>query len=153
TQGRGFEGVHERAFLLHLVTRGLRVPDDLPADWRELLMGLLTRDPARRWRWPEVQRWLSGERGIPHGYDHDTGSAAVGPPLRLGGIALRTPEAFAITAAETAHWDEAGAVLRLGQLATWLEQCPGERQRLAEIRSLARDESLDDEARLALTLL
>lgn len=153
TQGRGFEGVHERAFLLHLVTRGLRVPDDLPPDWRELLMGLLTRDPARRWRWPEVQRWLSGERGIPHGYDHDASGAAVGPPLRLGGMELRTPEAFAIAAAETAHWDAAGEMLRLGQLATWLEQRQDEKQRLAEIRAFARDESLDNEARLALTLL
>ena len=68
TAGRSFEGVHERAFLLHLVTRGLRVPEDLPLEWKELLKGLLTRDPTHRWGWPQVERWLAGERGIPHGY-------------------------------------------------------------------------------------
>ena len=153
TQGRGFEGVHERAFLLHLVTRGLRVPDDLPGEWRELLMGLLTRDPARRWRWPEVQRWLAGERGIPHGYDHDALAAGGGPALRLGGVEYRTPEAFAVAAAEAAHWDEAGEILRLGQLATWLEQRPGDRERLAEVRAIARGDAPDEDARLALALL
>ncbi len=153
TQGRGFEGVHERAFLLHLVTRGLRVPDELPDEWRELLMGLLTRDPARRWRWPEVQRWLSGERGIPHGYDHDSSATVSGPPLRLGGMEVGTPEAFAIAAAEAGNWNEAGEIFKLGQLATWLEQRMGEKQRLAEIRSVVRDESLDDDARFALALL
>ena len=58
------------------VTRGLRVPDDLPEEWRELLMGLLTRDPSRRWMWPEVKRWLGGERGIPNDYsDYNAGAA------------------------------------------------------------------------------
>ncbi len=153
TRGSGFEGVHERAFLLHLVTRGLRVPGDLPVEWRELLMGLLTRDPARRWRWPEVQRWLAGERSIPHGYDQDIAGIAAGLPLRLGGIELTTPEAFAIAAADTAHWDEAGDIFRLGHLATWLEQRQGEGQRVAEIRALARDETLDQDARFALALM
>jgi len=153
TQGRGFEGVHERAFLLHLITRGLRVPENLPVEWRELLMGLLTRDPVRRWRWPEVQRWLTGERGIPNAYEQENAGGTHGVPLRLGGIELASPEVFALKAAETANWDEANEVFRLGHLSTWLEQRPNEKQRLAEIRAITRDDSLDQDSKLALALM
>jgi primosomal replication protein N'' len=156
TQGRGFEGVHERAFLLHLVTRGLRVPDDLPEEWRELLMGLLTRDPSRRWAWPEVERWLGGERGIPNGYRDDNAAAAgQGQSIRIGERAWSTPESFALAAAESSAWDEARALLLAGRLATWLQERGGERDisRAAQVRSLAADNALPEDARLAAALL
>lgn len=116
TQGHGFEGVHERAFLLHLVTRGLRVPEGLPEVWRELLMGLLTRDPARRWGWSQVRRWLNGERGIAHGYGQEESTTSDGRSLRLGRRAWSTPESFALAAAEAATWDEAKDLLQGGRL-------------------------------------
>jgi len=155
TQGHGFEGVHERAFLLHLVTRGLRVPQNLSEEWQELLMGLLTRDPARRWTWPQVERWLAGERGIAHGYGEDDSGATDGLSLRLGQRAWPTPESFALAAAEAATWDEAKALLLGGRLATWLQARPGETgsQRASQVRSLANDPSLPDDARLAASLL
>lgn len=156
TQGRGFEGVHERAFLLHLVTRGLQVPTDLPEEWQELLMGLLTREPARRWGWAEVQRWLGGERGIPHGYlaDH-AGTGGPGQSLTLGGRAWSTPESFALAAAEATRWEEARELLLTGRLATWLQERGGARDeaRAAQLRSLAADPALPDDARLAAALL
>ena len=156
TQGRGFEGVHERAFLLHLVTRGLRVPDDLPEEWRELLMGLLTRDPSRRWAWSEVERWLGGERGIPNGYSDDNASAAgQGQSLRLGGRAWSTPESFALAAADSSAWDEARDLLLSGRLASWLQERGGERDeaRAAQVRSLVADITLPEDARLAAALV
>lgn len=156
TQGRGFEGVHERAFLLHLVTRGLRVPDDLPEEWRELLMGLLTRDPSRRWAWPEVERWLGGERGIPNGYsDDNSGTAGPGKTLQLAGRAWSTPESFALAAADSAAWDEARDLLLSGRLASWLQERGGERDeaRAAQLRSLVADIALPEDARLAAALV
>lgn len=155
TQGHGFEGVHERAFLLHLVTRGLRVPRNLPEEWQELLMGLLTRDPARRWTWPQVQRWLGGERGIAHGYGEDDCARMDGPSLSLGQRAWPTPESFALAAAEAATWDEAKDLLRSGRLATWLQERPRGTgsQRASQVRSLAIDPKLPDDARLAASLL
>ena len=156
TQGRGFEGVHERAFLLNLVTRGLRVPDDLPEEWRELLMGLLTRDPSRRWAWAEVERWLKGERGIPNGYAAENATTAgQGEPLRLNGRVWSTPESFALAAADSAAWDEARNILLSGKLATWLQQrgCERDKARAAHVRSFASDLALDEDARLAVSLL
>lgn len=155
TLGRGFEGVHERAFLLHLVTRGLHVPDDLPEEWRELLMGLLTRDPSRRWAWPEVQRWLGGERGIPNGYSDDNAGAGQGQSLRLGGRAWSTPESFALAAAESSAWDEARDLLLSGRLATWLQERGGERDEAhaAQVRNLTADIALPEDARLAAALV
>ena len=118
TNGECFEGVHEKAFLLHLVTRGIRVPGNLPQEWRELLMGLLARDPSRRWRWAEVERWLNGERGIPHGYDVASASSGAGPTFELAGTTYSSPEAFALAAADEAAWDIAKNCFLKGAIAT-----------------------------------
>jgi len=156
TEGRGFEGVHERAFLLHLVTRGLRVPEDLPEEWQELLKGLLTRDPSQRWSWPHVERWLNGERGIPHGYTQESAEAApAGITLRLGARTWGTPESFALAAVEAAHWDEARDILLSGRLATWLHERGGERDvaRAAQVRDVASETALPEDARLAAAVM
>lgn len=156
TAGRGFEGVHERAFLLHLVTRGLQVPEDLPSEWQELLKGLLTRDPAQRWGWPQVERWLNGERGIPHGYAEENAEAApAGITLRLGERTWGTPESFALAAVEAAHWDEARDILLSGRLATWLQARGSERDlaRAAQVRDVAAETALPEDARLAAAVM
>ncbi len=156
TEGRSFEGVHERAFLLHLVTRGLRVPEDLPEEWKELLKGLLTRDPAQRWGWLRVERWLGGERGIPHGYvEENAESTASGVTLQLGGRIWSTPESFALAAVEAAHWDEARDMLLSGRLATWLQERGGENDiaRAAQARDIAADMALPEDARLAAAVM
>ncbi len=152
TEGRGFEGVHERAFLLHLITRGLRVPEDLPSDWQEVLKGLLTRDPSLRWGWSQLERWLQGERGIPHGYAEEAGDAsASGITLRLGQRTWTTPESFALAAVETAQWEEARDILLSGRLATWLQERGSEDDvaRAAQVRDLATETALPEDARLA----
>ena len=154
TAGRGFEGVHERAFLLHLITRGLRVPEDLPDEWKELLKGLLTREPSRRWGWPHVERWLDGERGIPHGYSEENAeTSASGITLQLGERTWSTPESFALAAVEAAHWEEARDILLSGRLATWLQERGGESARSAQVRGVAADTTLPDDARLAAAVM
>jgi primosomal replication protein N'' len=156
TAGRGFVGVHERAFLLHLVTRGLRVPEDLPGEWKELLKGLLTRDPSQRWGWPQVERWLAGERGIPHGYAEESAeTSASGIKLQLGERTWSTPESFAHAAVEAEHWEEARDILLSGGLATWLQERGGEGDlaRAAQVRDVAADTGLSEDARLAAAVL
>jgi len=152
TGGACFEGVHDKAFLLHLVTRGLQVPGDLPAEWRELLMGLLTRDPSVRWTWPQVERWLGGERGIPHGYEAMATRANAGPAIELGEVAYRTPDAFALAAADDGAWDQARDLLLRGAVATWLEELQVDARKVAELRRVG-DQAVDDDARVALALL
>lgn len=153
TAGRSFEGVHNRALLLHLVTRGLQVPDDLSAEWRELLMGLLTRDPSKRWRWSQVERWLSGERGIPHAYDSGQAATAPGPMLELGGRTFTSPDSFALAGADEANWEAAKELVLHGEVATWLEKLDFGAALLARFQRVSTDQSLDDDARLALALL
>ena len=156
TAGRDFKGIHERAFLLHLITRGLQVPTDLPPNWQELLKGLLTRDPSLRWNGSQVQRWLAGERGIPHGY---TGEKIDAPPsgitLRLGETSWPTPESFALAAVDAAHWDEARDILFSGKLATWLKERGGDADHAlaSQIRNLAADNALTEDARLAAAMM
>jgi serine/threonine protein kinase len=55
TAGACFEGVNEKAFLIHVVTRGVELPADLEPELRPLLRGLLSRDPLKRWCWPQVR--------------------------------------------------------------------------------------------------
>src|SRR5690606_25961664 len=50
TRGGCFKDVNDRAFILHVVSRGVTIPDSLSPRWRNLLEGLLTRDHAKRWR-------------------------------------------------------------------------------------------------------
>ena len=69
TDGRCFEGVHDRAFLLHLVARGVALPEDLEPRWRNLLEGLLTRNHETRWRSEQALRWADGESDIPTAYE------------------------------------------------------------------------------------
>jgi hypothetical protein len=153
TGGRCFEGVHDKAFFLHLITRGIHVPAELPTEWRELLMGLLTRDPSKRWKWAEVDRWLNGERGIPNGYVPDSTTTGGGPALRLGQVAYNNPEAFALAAADDGLWNEGKDCLLIGAIATWLTELRVEPRRIAEIKRIAGDRSLDADAQFALALL
>jgi primosomal replication protein N'' len=156
TQGRGFQGVHERAFLLNLITRGLRVPSDLPEEWQELLKGLLTRDPSRRWSWAQVRRWLNGERGIHTEYEHEeTTAGGLGHSLRLGTRSWSTPESFALAAAESESWPQANSLLLTGRLATWLEERKNDcdRKRAVELRTITSSPRIPEDARLPLALL
>ncbi len=66
-----FSGLDTRVIMYTLSTKGVHVPDDLPDDYKLLLKGLLTRDPEKRWGYPEIRRWLNGERDIPFYYIYE----------------------------------------------------------------------------------
>jgi hypothetical protein len=151
TAGRCFEGLHDRAFLLSVVTHGLKLPSDIPPEWRVLLHGLLTNDPLARWRTPQVQDWLGGNRPIIDLEDSTTSSS--GPPIRFTGTDYTSLERFALVAADDATWEEAIQLLNSGAIATWLQSRKRSTTQLAEIRRLASDRSLDDDTRLMLALL
>jgi primosomal replication protein N'' len=153
TSGACFRGVSERAFLLHVVTRGIAVPPDIDPDVRTLLRGLLTRDPARRWQWHEVRRWVDGEAvEAPMEAANDSASEH-GPTIGLGGAIYRSRAAFAVAAAEPEHWEEACELMARGSVATWLEHSDTDARMVAAVRTFATDESLDSDTRLALALM
>ena len=157
TAGKLFQNTGDQAFLLHLVTRGLAVPEEIPDEWREILMGLLTRDHSRRWCWDQVNRWLNGERGIAHGYfDHsESKDNKQGRSIRLAGSDFQSPESFALAAAESENWDEAQQMFLSGRIATWLDERLAEidKKRAALVRAIAADVALAEDARFAICLL
>lgn len=143
TDGRFFEGVHDRAFLLHLVARGVAIPDDLEPRWRNLLEGLLTRDHEARWRSEQAIRWADGESEIPTAYEHGsiTGS---GPTIHFADRKITSPAEFAFVAAEDANWADAQATLDHGRIASWLDRFEKAPESLENIKKLASDQRLKE---------
>lgn len=152
TRGDCFAGVNDQAFLIHVLTHGAPIPEGLAPEVDLLLRGLLTRDRRERWGWAEAQRWLAGESPLVSASTRPAVQAAGARTLALGGIHYASPAAFALAAAEAAHWDEASALLARGAVATWAEEAGLEDRLQAELRQLARAEELADDLRLTLAL-
>lgn len=159
TRGACFQGVNDRAFHIHIVTRGLSVPGTLGPEDRPLLRGLLARDPLARWQWPQIQAWLAGNAVAPpegardnrDGSDH--ADEVRGPALTLGGVEYRSPERYALAAAEASQWEGARDALSRGEIATWLNERGSEGTAVASVRRITSDEALDEDVRLGLALL
>ena len=147
-----WQGVHQQAWQLRVITDGVSIPDAVTDPWRSLLMGLLTRDPNDRWGHSEVLRWLDGDEEIPLAVEEPQ-AGDEGSIIRLAGQRYRSPDRYALAAAQAEAWDEALAQLQQGELLTWLEQNNLPADTLAEVKRLAADESLDQDERLMLVLL
>jgi hypothetical protein len=153
TGGACFTGVDDRAFQIHVVTRGVDVPAELEPSLRLLLRGLLARDPLKRWSWPQVQAWLAGE---PVEAPEDGTASPVetaGPTLTLQRRAFSRPELFALAAAEAQNWEEARDLTLRGAVSTWLEERGVDPKVRAQVRRLASDETLPEDFRHALVLM
>jgi primosomal replication protein N'' len=153
TAGAYFLGVNEKAFLIHVVTRGVDLPTDLQPELRPLLRGLLARDPSKRWNWPQVRSWLAGETiETPAESDVEPGQPR-GPTITLTGRNFTRPELFALAAAEAQNWDAARDLTLRGAVATWLEDRNTDRSIVASFRRLVSDERLPEDFRHALGLM
>ena len=146
TGGACFEGIDERAFLIHTLTQGVPLPESLDPELALLLRGLLARDRAKRWQWQEVRAWLDGAP-VEAPQDASVPPEQTGPAITLGGTELRSPARYALAAAEAANWDEALDHLARGRLAVWAEEIGLDPKRLAVLRGLLLRE-LDDDIRL-----
>ncbi len=151
TQGACFEGVNDQAFLIHILTNGAPIPEDIDSSVALLLRGLLARDRHERWGWDEVQRWLAGD---PPEAPASAGAAtevASRHTLRLGSRPYRIASRFALAAAEAANWDEARDLLLKGELATWTQEA-GLAGLHRELSQLSQNTELAEDLRLALAL-
>ncbi|AGK58683.1 serine/threonine protein kinase [Hyphomicrobium denitrificans 1NES1] len=143
TDGRCFEGVHDRAFLLHLVARGVALPEGLNARWRNLLEGLLTRNHESRWRAEQALRWTDGENDIATEYEHG-GTTSSGPAIPFADRRITSPAEFTFVAAEDANWADAQAALDHGRIASWLDDFEKTPVPLNTIRNLTSDQRLKE---------
>lgn len=152
TRGACFEGVNEQAFLIHVLTNGAPIPEDLDPWFRLLLCGLLARERRERWGWAEVTRWLNGEVLPAPPSSGAVAPAAAGPTIQLAGRAQASPTAFALAAADPAAWDEARSLLVRGALATWAAEAGLDARSIAFLRQVAPYHELSEDVRLALAL-
>lgn len=152
TRGACFDGVNQHAFLIHVLSNGAPLPDDLPADIDMLLRGLLARDRHQRWKWAEVQAWLDGNAPYaPPQTTHQAGPHR-GPQLPLGGKPYFTPQTYALAAAEGTNWAEAQDQLNRGSITTWAQEASFPPALLAGLRRIAKLDILDEDSRLLVAL-
>lgn len=151
TKGARFEGVNEHAFLIHVLTSGVPLPDDLDPSLNLLLRGLLARDRRRRWQWKEVQAWLAGEPVSAPDMEAagDTEGRAT---ISLSGRQYRSAHAFAFAAAEAKNWDEARNLAVRGAIAIWANDAGFDARIAAALRQILRTEDLSDDLKLSVSL-
>ena len=102
-------------------SRPAEIPGSLDEGQRELLRGLLTRDPDNRWRWEQVRRWLEGERGIGDKFEGQPPKTEA-EPLKFMGKMCGSLEEFSREAVQNEDaWDKGKTFLARGYLRQWLE--------------------------------
>ncbi len=152
TQGACFEGINERAFMIHVLANGVTLPDNLEPSLHLLLRGLLARDRHQRWQWPQVKAWLAGEEVTAPSASVTEADSSEGASIALGAKRFHKPTVFALAAAERENWAEALDHLQRGVLTTWAENAGLASRTLAGIRQAAQLEGVDDHCRLMIAL-
>ena len=56
-----FEELHPHAIMRIKLEGKVYIPEDIPEELKNLIKGLLTVEPSKRWGYEEVQKWLKGE--------------------------------------------------------------------------------------------
>lgn len=120
-----FKGLSSNVIAYSVATEPVNVPNDLEAGQKELIHGLLTRNPEKRWNWSQVSRWLNGERNIPHFFEEksDTSNNAILKPFTFMGQRCRSLEEIAAAFVQNEQsWEKGEVFLMRGNIRTWLEQ-------------------------------
>ena len=153
TRGKCFDGINEKAFRIHIVTRGISLPKSIDPTINILLRGLLAKDPDQRWQWAQVQKWLAGEFvDVPADIESEEVRGA-GPALELNEQSFVCQKAYALAAAEAINWEQAKDLLVRGVVATWLEDRKADPKIIAGVRVAASIDSISDDFKHALALM
>lgn len=152
TNSQCFSGINEKAFRIHVATRGVPLPKSIDPLIRVLLQGLLARDPDQRWQWPQIQSWLAGDL-VEQPLDTNTEVVQSGPIIELSNYSYACPKAYALSAAETANWNNAKDLTIRGVVTTWLENRQSHPKIVAGVRQVASLDSISEDSRHALTLM
>ena len=152
TKGQCFNGINEKAFRIHVVTRGVSLPNGIDPSLNLLLRGLLARDPDQRWQWRQVQGWLAGDV-IEAPSDSQSEVKRGGPAIDLNGHSYDCPKAYALAAAEATNWNQAKDLFMRGVIATWLEEYGVDSMAIAGVRLASSIDSIPDDFRHALALM
>lgn len=151
TRGKCFEHIQDNAFLIHVMTNGIELPDELDSNTQLLLRGLLSRDRFSRWQWPQVSAWLQGRPvQAPRLNHHQVQQEA--HTLSFAGYAFSHPEALAMVAAEQAHWAAAIELLTRGEITSWLAKFDQMGKVLGQLQQLVDNAEISPDFKLTLAL-
>ncbi|MBR5346745.1 MAG: protein kinase [Deltaproteobacteria bacterium] len=122
-----FRGVENSVIIEWVLTKPAPIPENLEAGQKELLRGLLTRDPEKRWGYEQVARWLAGERGILQYFEtapsaqtqSEKGSLT---PITFMEVPYRNlAELAAAFLKDELAWEKGKALLMRGYVRQWLK--------------------------------
>ncbi|MDF4204310.1 AAA domain-containing protein [Maribacter sp. SA7] len=141
TKGEFFENINDKAFMIHLITRGVDIPPTIDERILHLLKGLLYRDPVKRWNWEQVDKWLKNEKVLAP-VEHLTTTTKKEKKITLGSESYTNVAFFALAAAEEEHWEEGLSLFNSGSLASWVSEVLGNDQKSAAVRDLRNKEDI-----------
>ncbi|TDS14198.1 superfamily I DNA and/or RNA helicase [Maribacter caenipelagi] len=141
TKGTFFEKINDKAFMIHLITRGVDIPSSIDARILLLLKGLLTRDPLKRWNWEQVDKWLKKEE-VEVPVEQISTSTKKEKKITLGSADYTNVAFFALAAAEEEHWEEGVSLFNSGSLASWVTEVFGNDKKAAAVRNLRNKEDI-----------
>jgi TPR repeat protein len=143
-------GMTEQVINFQLVSKGIVVPEELPADWGELLRGLLTRDHQKRWQGEQVRQWLAGRRNQATYYEAERKEAYRRKPYQFGGREYYTAKELAV--ALSRDWENGVRNLGRGFVSGWVERELGNQDLASRLLDLQEDAGLGPDEKLALAL-
>lgn len=152
-----FDGLARQIIYFRLTTAGIPIPPEIPSRWKQVLKGLLTRNPEFRWGGEEVRRWLAGtdvktffdEEMARSSLEQSLDAAAAGfrrfelPFVLLGKSVFTLEELMRAFAATKELWDHGKVQLARGQVVKWLED-NGDTERAERLSAVVDAESSPD---------
>lgn len=141
-------GLSDESIYVRLST-DWELDQDEPADdtWRALLLGLLDRTYATRWRPADIERWLAGDRQtIAKGLARDSRQKSATSPFDISGQPVYTARSLARTLA--LNWDNGIAALHSNDLETWLRDSLRAPELVSRRQTLLAATDLTDDERL-----
>ena len=147
------EGLNEQAITFQLVTKGVKVPEEISGDWQLLLKGLLTRDPDNRWAWAQVEQWLGGKRDIATQYEGDQKEekSYSYQPYKFKGKEHYLAEELAVALGE--DWEAGKKDFGRGMIKAWVEGQLSDQDLTRELYDIVEDEKLDGDEKLSAGLM
>ncbi|HWQ65168.1 MAG TPA: protein kinase [Methanospirillum sp.] len=145
THRHPFDGMNHNVILATLSTRGIQIPPDIHPKTANLLKGLLTRNPRRRWGYREVSAWLAGRQNIPVFYEVEFSSGSRKSLYEFRGEQYNSLEdlSYALIS-DPESWDDAKRHIGRGYLNQWLEKTE-QYDKAVEIEKLGEQYPDEDE--------
>ncbi len=144
-----FEGVADKVVMFTLATKTVPGVMDLKSEFSEIIKGLLTRNPKKRWGHKEVSAWLNGEKNIPVFFGEMSDDAILPRtlhPYRFDGENYFTLRDMTVPMAE--KWDLAKNEFGSGSIRNWVARELGDKEMLAVMEDIANDKASGPDEKL-----